>query len=175
MIGGHNPLLVLVDLGKDRRSDARHNAHLNNDIGRIGELHPDARHRRAHRAHAEWKHVHGAALHAAFEEVLEAAPHHIWVFPIVGRPGSIARKGTDIGAIFNARHIARDGSRIVAARPALLIEAYKCARRDKAFAEEVVLSLRSVNPMDGVWPAEVGHLFDPSNQVLVGRGWSAYG
>src|ERR1017187_5180093 len=173
MQAGDHPLLVLSELGKDRWPDARQNSHLNNDTGRSGAFSPEARQRRAHRANAEWKHVHGAALHAAFEEVLEAAPHHIWVFPIVGRPGSIARKGTDIGAIFNARHIARDGSRIVAARPALLIGAYKCARRDKAFAEEVVLSLRSVNPMDGVWPAEVGHLFDPSNQVLVGRGWSA--
>ena len=41
---------------------------------------------------------------------------------------------------------------------------------DELVAEEVVLGLGAVDPVDGVGLAEVGHLFDPADEVLVGGG-----
>ena len=62
---GDDALLVLVDLGEDGRADAGHDAHVDDDVGGVGELHADLRHGRADGAHAEGQHVHGAAAHGA--------------------------------------------------------------------------------------------------------------
>ena len=61
---------LLVDLGEDGRADARHDAHVDDDIGGVGELNADLRHGRADRAHGEGKDVHGAAAHGAVKSCL---------------------------------------------------------------------------------------------------------
>ena len=119
---GHDALLVLVDLLEHRQADARHDAHVHHDVGRIGELHADLRHGRADRAHAEGQHVHGAAAHAAGEELLELPAHLERIFPVVGRPRVVLRQRADEGAIFDAGHVAGIRARVIAARPQLLVQ-----------------------------------------------------
>ncbi len=46
----HDALLILVDLLKHRNADARHDAHVYHDVGRVGELHADLRHGRSRSA-----------------------------------------------------------------------------------------------------------------------------
>ena len=57
-----------------RLAHAGHDPHVDDDVGRVGELHADLRDRRAERPHAEGDHVHRAAAHAAVEEPVERAP-----------------------------------------------------------------------------------------------------
>ena len=46
----HDALVVLVDLREHRQADPRHDPHADDDVGRVGELHADLRHRRADRS-----------------------------------------------------------------------------------------------------------------------------
>ena len=102
---------------KDRQADARHDAHVHHDVGRIGQLHADLRHGRTDRAHAERQHVHGAAAHGAVEQPLELPAHLERVHPVVGGAGGVFRKRADEGAVLDARHIAGVGARVVTAGP----------------------------------------------------------
>ena len=85
----HHALLIPVDLFKHRNADARHDAHVYHDVGRVGELHTDLRHGRIQRPHTERQHVHGPAAHAAVEQLLQLPAHLVGIFPIVGRPGCV--------------------------------------------------------------------------------------
>jgi hypothetical protein len=71
-----------------RLADARHDAHVDHRVGRVGELHADLRHGRAERAHAEGQHIHRAAAHAAGEEPAQLLAHLEGVDPVVGRAGA---------------------------------------------------------------------------------------
>ena len=62
---GTTRLSSLSISAKTGSADARHDAHVDHHVRRIGELHADLRHRRADRPHAERQHVHGAAAHAS--------------------------------------------------------------------------------------------------------------
>src|SRR5580693_5408535 len=53
-------------------------------------------------------------------------------------------------------------------RATSLADAGKGAGRYKLIAEEVVLRLRAVHPVNGRRLGEVGHLLHPANQVCVG-------
>ena len=123
------------------------------------------------RTHAEGQYVHDATLHAAAKKLLQPPPHNVWVFPIIGRPGAIARKRADERAVFNAGNIARHRASIEASGPALLIKTSKGSRINEALAEKVVLSLRTVNPVNGIGTAQLRHLLDPANQMFICRRW----
>ncbi len=49
---GDDALDVFVDFGEDRRADAGHDAHVDDDVRRVSELDADLRHGRADGAHA---------------------------------------------------------------------------------------------------------------------------
>ena len=119
---GTTRLIVLVDLGEDGRADAGHDAHVDDDVGRVGELDADLRHGRADRAHAEGQDVHGAAAHAAAEELLELLAHHEGVFPVVGGAGVVFGERADEGAVFDAGDVVGRGAGVEAAGPELLVE-----------------------------------------------------
>ena len=58
---GDYALLIFVDLGEDGGSDAGHDAHVDDGVGRVSELYADLRHGGADGAHGVGEHVHGAA------------------------------------------------------------------------------------------------------------------
>ena len=165
---GDDALLVLVDLGEDGEADAGHDAHVDDGVGGVGELDADARHGRADGAHAVGQDVHGASLHAAAEELLELAAHDVGVFPVVGGAGVVLGERADEGAVFDAGDVAGAGAGEEAAGPELLVEFGEGASLDELVAEEVVLGLGAVDPVDVIGLGEVGHLFDPADEVLVG-------
>ena len=172
---GDDALLVLVDLGEDGGADAGHDAHVDDGVGGVGELHADLRHGRADGAHGVGQNVHGAAAHAAAEELLELLAHDEGVFPVVGGAGVVFGEGADEGAVFDAGDVVGGGAGVEAAGPELLVEAGEGAGGDELVAEVVVFGLGAVDPVDGVGLAEVGHLFDPADEVLVGGGWGGDG
>ncbi len=109
---------AFVDFIENTLADAGHDAHIDDDVRRIGKLNADFGHGRADGAHAEGEHVHGAALHSTVEQPLEFAPHVVGIFPIVGGAGCVFGVGADESAILDAGDIVghRNGRRSNRAR-----------------------------------------------------------
>ncbi len=109
---------------------------------------------------------------AAFEESLELLAHDEGIFPVVGGAGVVFGEGADEGAVFDAGYVVGRRAGVEAAGPEFLVEFGEGAGGDELIAEVVVLGLGAVDPVDGVGLAQVGHLFDPADEMLVcgGRG-----
>ncbi len=102
---GDDALFVLIDLLEDWQADAGHDAHVDDGVGGVGELHADLRHGRTDGAHAVRQYVHGAPLHAAAEDLLQLLAHGEGIFPVVGGAGVVPGERADEGAVFYSRHI----------------------------------------------------------------------
>jgi len=158
---------VGVDFLVNGQADPRHDTHVGDHIGRIGQLDADLRHRRADLPHAERQHIHGAPPHAAVEEILQLVAHFKWVCPVVRRAGTVLRKGADERAVFHSGHITRIGPGIVAARPQFLVELDESASLHHLFAERVIFLMGTVHPMDGVGLSQSEYFLDPLQEVFV--------
>jgi hypothetical protein len=167
MHAGNDALDVLIDFAEDGQTDARHDAHVDDDVRRIGELHADLRHGRIDGAHAEREHIHGAAAHGAIKERLELAAHLEGVDPVVGGAGGIARERADEGAIFHAGDVACVRAGVIAPRPEILIELDESAGGDHLGAQRVVLFLRAIDPVDIGGAGKLRHFFHPAAKVFV--------
>jgi hypothetical protein len=86
---------VAIDQLEDLLADPRHDPHVHDDVGRVGELDADLRHGRADRAHAERQHIHRAPLHAAAEKTFQCLPHGEGIDPVVRRAGGLLRERAD--------------------------------------------------------------------------------
>ena len=161
-------LEVLVDFAEDGSADAGHDAHVDDGIGGVGELDADLRHRRANGAHREREDIHGAAAHAAFEEGFQLFAHDERVFPVVGGAGVVLGERADEGTVFDAGHVVGSGTGVEAAGPLFVVKGEEGAGFDELGAEAVVLGLGAIDPVDGRGLGEVGHFFDPADEVLVG-------
>ena len=132
---------VFIDLGEDGSADAGHDAHVDDGVGGVGELHADLRHGRADGTHGVGKDVHGAAVHAAAEELLELAAHDEGVFPVIGGTGVVFRERADEGAVFDAGDVVGGGAGVEAARPEVFVEGEEGAGFDEEIADVLVLLL----------------------------------
>ena len=169
----HHALKILVDQLEDFFADARHNAHIDDDVGRIRELNPDLRHGRPDWPHAERQHIHGAAPHTAREEPLERLPHLERIDPIIRRPRGLLGERADVSAILDPGHVVRIRAGEITMGPLLLVEFNERAAGHHLSAQGIILALRAINPVDRVGLAQLGHFFDPAQQVLIraeGRG-----
>src|SRR5208283_4892277 len=165
---GNDAMDPLVDLGEDGRADARHDAHVDDDIGGVGQFDADLRHGRAERPHGKREDVHGAALLAAGEELLDPLAHDIGVFPVVGGAGVVLGERADECALLDARDVGGRGAGVKAAWPLLIVEREEGDGLYELVAEEVVLLLSAGDPVDALGLGEFGHLFDPANEMSVG-------
>ncbi len=163
----HDALDVLIDDLEYIHADPRHDPHIHDHVSGIGQLHSDLRHRRINRAHAERQDIHRASAHAAVEQSLQSAPHHVWIFPVIRRTGIVLGKRTYKGAVLYAGNIALIRARVVAIRPQLLVQPDKCALVHQLLAECLVLLFRAVDPMNVIRLGEFRHLFNPPKQVLI--------
>ena len=120
MHAGHE--LAVAEHVEHLAAHAGHDAHVDGHVGRVGELDADMGDGRAERPHAEGDHVHGAAAHAAVEEIVQGLAHLLRVHPVVGRPGILLGATADEGAIFDAGDVAGIGAGQEAARALLGIE-----------------------------------------------------
>ena len=123
---------VLAQPVDDRAAHARHEAHVDRDIGRIGDLDADLRDRRADRPHRERHHVHRAPAHAAVEQPVQGGAHLA-----AGRPSYWSGRrrpflAADERAIFHARHVGRMRAREIAIGAQLLVQADERTARRRA-------------------------------------------
>ena len=168
MHAGHDALVALVNQREHRPSNARHDAHVGHDIARIRQLHPDPRHGRVQRTHAEGQHIHRAPLHAAAEQAAQGLLHLEGVHPVIGGTGVVLREAANKRPVLNARHVAGIGAHQETSGPFLLVQADEGARRDQLPAQGVVFLLGSVDPVDMGGLAESHHLPHPGYQMGVG-------
>ena len=88
-VHARHEVAIVAEHLEHRAAHARHDAHVDRDVRRIGELDADVRDRRAERPHRERHHVHRAAAHAASEQRvvarLEQRAHLGGIDPVVGR------------------------------------------------------------------------------------------
>ena len=159
-----------AELLQDRGAHARHDAHVDDDVGRVGDLDADFGDGRAERTHGEGDDVERAALHAAVVELGHRLLQLGGRDPVVGGAGVLLFFGGDEGALLDARHVAGVGAEEVAAGLFVGVERGGQAAVDHLLAEGVVFSLRAVAPVDVGRLAEGGDLVDPGVQLRVLRG-----
>ena len=70
-----NERAVRAELVQHRLAHARHDAHVDDDIGRIGNFNADFADGRIQRPHRERNHIHRPALHAALEQAEQLLLH----------------------------------------------------------------------------------------------------
>ena len=116
-------LVVVAELLPGDVAHARHDAHADRDVERIGELHADLRQRRADRAHDERHDVHRPPAHAAVEQRRAA-----WRTPALGSiqllvgPAMSSAGRADEGEVLAAGDVVGIGAVQVAAGQLLLVE-----------------------------------------------------
>jgi hypothetical protein len=149
---------------------ARHDAHRDRDVRRVGELDADVRDFRAEGAHREGYDVHRAPLHRSSEEGVQGFAHLGGVAPVVGRTGVGLVLRADERAVLDARDVTRVRVRVVAVRTLRLGQFGEGARVDEQLAQFVVLLGRSVAPVDTIRGCEPRHFLDPFNELFI-FGW----
>ena len=166
---GHELPVVAQDF-QGAGAHAGHDPHAHGHVGRVRELHPDVRDRRAERAHREGHHVHGAAAHGAGEEVGEHLPHLGGIAPVVGGTGVLLVLRADEGAVLDPGHVARIRAGQEGARPLGLGEGLEGPRLHQLVAQTGVLLVRSVAPVDRIRGGQLGGFLHPAEQFCVSCG-----
>ena len=146
---------------------ARHQLHVDGDIGRVGQLDADVGDGRAERAHAERDDVHGAAAHAAVKQRLELGAHFGRRRPVVGGAGVFLFFRADEGAVFDARNVGRVGPGQERARALGRVQLLEGAGIDQLLAQAVVFGIAAVAPVDALWLAQRHHVAHPGDQFGV--------
>ncbi len=165
----------VAELVEHRLAHARHDPHVDDDVGRVGDLDADLAERRVERPHGERDHVHRAPRHAAVEERAQRLAHLLRLRPVVGGTGVVLASRADERAVLDAGHVARVRAGEEGARALLGIERREGAARDHLLTEGAVLLLRTVTPVDVRGPAEPAHLVHPGSKLLGSRRRSGHG
>ena len=162
---------VLADQLERRPAHPGHDAHVDDDVRRVGDLDTELGDPRAQRAHRERHHVHRATAHRAGEQALEGVAHLHRVGPVVGGPRVLLVQRADEGPVLDPRDVGRVGAGKERVRALGVVQAYERAALDEQRGEPVPLLLRAVAPLDPVGLGQVGYLLHPLEQLLVARRW----
>ena len=106
-VHARNEFSVRAELVQNGFAHARHDAHVDDDVGRVGNFNADFADGRIQRPHRERDDIHRAALHAALEPLEHRFFHLGRIGPVVRRPGFFLRFRADERPVFHARHVAR--------------------------------------------------------------------
>ena len=154
---------------QDALAHARHDAHVRDDVGRVGELDADLGDPGADRTHAEGDHVQRAAAHAAVEEPAQRPLHLRGLAPVVVRAGVLALLRADEGAVLDARHVGGIREHEEAVGALARIERACGAARHQQPQHLVVLGAAAVAPLHAVRAAERLDLLHPGLQGSIRR------
>ena len=154
-------LAVARDALERRASHARHDRHVDDDVGAVGDLHAAARIGRVDRAHAVRHDVQRAALHAALEQLAHLRVRFVRGHPVVVRAGVVAILRADEGQVLDARHVRRVRVGDVAAGKGSLVELLELAGLLERLLQARQLGRRPVAPLDLVRGGELADGLDP--------------
>ncbi len=105
---------IIFDALECPGAHARHELHVGDDVGAVGDLDAAARVGRIERTHAIGHDVHGAAFHAAVEQRIHLRMRLVRVHPVVVRAGLELMRRADEGQVLDAGHVIGIGAMQVA-------------------------------------------------------------
>ena len=158
--------LVLLDAFERRFADPRHEIHVRDDVGAVGDLDAAARVRRVDRPHAIRDHVHRAAAHAAREARLHEGLGLGRRLPIVVRAGVGGVLRADVGQVLDACDVLRMRSMQVAARVGALIQLEQRAVVEHFIEQLAILLVGAVAPVNPIGASQLGYLSYPVAEAL---------
>lgn len=100
----HEETIVAKNL-ENGSAHTSHDAHVDADVGRVGDLHTDLGDVRADGSHGEWDDIHRATNHATIEELGEALLHDTRVDPVIGWASVGLLLRADEGKLLDTRNI----------------------------------------------------------------------
>ena len=156
-----------AQLVEHRLAHARHDAHVNDHIRRVGNFNADFANGRAERSHGKRDDIHRASFHAPVEQAQQLLLHLVGVGPVVRGAGLVLGFGANKGPVFDARHVAGMRAGQVTTRTFLRIQFDQRAAFDHQVAERLVFRVRTVTPVNAFRLAEFGHFFDPGKGFLI--------
>ena len=142
-------------------SHARHEMHIDDDIGTVGNFHAAARKGRIDGAHAIGNDIQRAALHASAEFPFHQCTRLRRVHPVVVRAGVLLPRGAHKGQVFHAGYIRRVGTMKVTARMSFLVEFDEAARLQLPVDQFAILLFGAIAPVHLVGQGQCGNPFDP--------------
>ena len=164
---GHE-LAVVAELRQRGGAHARHHAHRDRDVGRVGQLHADVRDRAspAGPSRTARRRACGRASRRRTARAARRASSSGSRQLLVG-PASSRARAADERAVLDARDVAGIGARPVGVGPQLVVQARERARCDEAGAELLVLLLGAVAPVHALGLEHGRPLLDPRAQRSV--------
>ena len=142
---------VAADALECGSAHARHQLHVEHDVGAVGDFDAATRERRIDRAHAIRHDIERAALHAAAKQIVHLTMRLGRREPMVVRPRVLAALGANKGQMFDARDIGRVGAIQIAAWKARPIERQEFLGRDQLPFQGLVLGVAAIAPINAVW------------------------
>ena len=158
---------VLAQCFEAVEPDARHDAHIEDDVDGVGDFDADAGEGGTDATHRIRDDVHRSALHLAAGDLAEHGISLRGVHPIVGGAGVLCVAAADERARFDAGNVVFCRAVIVASGELLLIEAEHLARAARFFAKGVDLSFTAVDPNDLVGLGELGAVLHKVKYLLI--------
>ncbi len=143
-------MAFLFDPRQGRRTHAGHDAHVGNDVGRVGDLDATARQRRADRTHAVGDDIHRAATHAAVEQRVDLGMRIGRRHPVVVGAGVVAVTGAHEGKVLDARDVVWVGAVQPAVGMGPRIERMQRAVGLHLFDQRRVLGVAAIAPVDRI-------------------------
>ena len=165
-VNGGNPHATLVDEVHGSSTHAGHDAHVDNDVGGVGDLNTELGDGAAQGTHGEGHHVHGAALHGARELLTQGGLHFLGVGPVVRRAGVLFLLTADEGTGLNTRNVGRLGASQERVGALLLVELGEHAALDHLRGQAIPLLLGAVGELDGVRRGQLSNFSNPLDDIF---------
>ena len=160
-------LIVVAQLLQRDLPHACHDPHVQDHVGRVGDLNADLGDFGVGWTHDVRHHVHDAALHGSVVQRPNLGFGVLRGHPVVGRSGVIAGLGADKGKMLYAGNVVGVASSQKTAGVLFLVQAGEVSLGHEFSSDAVVLFLRSVAPNDGIRFRQLGDFFDPLLHCLV--------
>ena len=162
-------LAVARDAIERRATHARHQLHVEHDVGAVGDLDSATRERRIDRPHAIRNDVKRAPLHAAGEQGIHFGMRLLRGKPRIVRSGIFPLSGAHVGDVLDACHVRGIRAIQIASRKALGIERQQLFARHQLAGERLIFGLAPVAPVNLLRLCKPCDFLDPGRDVAIHR------
>ena len=156
-----------ADRVKDSLTDSGDDVHVADDIDGVGDFQAVLCKRGTDFAHGIGDDIHGLALVAAADDVVEGLVALVRIHPVVQGAGLSFGRRADEGSVFHTSNVVRVGSVEIAVGKLFLVEFDELAGGDSLVLEGLDLLLGPVDPDNFVRLEEVDSVLYPVQNALV--------
>ena len=165
-------LALALDARERGAAHARHQPHVGDDVGRVGDLDATTRDRRVDRSHAIRDHVQRAALHATLEQRVDLGMGLSRRHPVVVRSGVVLVPGANEGQVLDAGDIGGTGAVQVAIGMGVRVQRQQIAGVEHQLGQLLQFGGAAIAPVNALRLRQRSHLLDP---VVQGRELGRHG